>query len=125
MKGVVLVKGTVSDKQIENYYGGVMKYIKEEVESYKVPENLKEFIAFWQEKLEDLPLESQREAEVEFSSGLDNYNNSYYDIGLTYYREETKEELKQRELKEVKTLAARKEFVKAQILKLQEELEDE
>ena len=96
-----------------------MKYISEEIENYMVPENLKQFILFWQGQLDDLPDESKDSATVEISADTDGYDRCF----LNYSRKKTLSEVEQEKVVAARIKKDRQAFVKSQIERLQKELD--
>jgi len=58
-----------------------------------MPENLKQFITFWEAKLNAIPEEYRDSAGVEFNVESDG-SGLYLEVEISYEREETPEEIK-------------------------------
>jgi len=96
-----------------------MKYISEEIDNYIIPENLKQFISFWQGQLDDLPEESKDSATVEISADTEGYDRCF----LNYSRKKTLGEVEHEKVVAAQIKKDRQSFVKSQIERLQKELD--
>jgi len=67
--------------------------------TYDMPSKPTEFLAFWEEKFNEVPEEYRDSTEIEFEADMD-YDDSFCSVKIYYYRPETEEEKEEREARE-------------------------
>jgi len=66
---------------------------------YAMPSKPTEFLAFWEEKFNEVPEEYRDSTEIEFEADMD-YDSVISSVEIYYYRPETEEEKEEREARE-------------------------